>query len=98
MNDFFKITAVVLLGLTMLCCFTVAATYQIECPGDLARIEQLRSDVKLVKSNQDEDVIGQVAAWNQTIKSRQRYLQTWYGSFIIPSAWSDVKIIEINSQ
>lgn len=68
---------------------------QVNLPGRLAKIEQLRIDASHTKIGNNEDVIGQVTQWNQTIRSKQAYNKKWWAAITIPNEWDDVKLIEI---
>lgn len=65
-----------------------------EMPGALSQIEQLRADMMHVSKN-SEDIIGQAADWNQTIKSKQAYNKIWWSKMYIPNAWDEVEPIAI---
>jgi hypothetical protein len=64
-------------------------------PGEVARIEQLRIDVKKAGKARSEDVIGQATEWNQKIRSEQAYNKIWWADLITPDEYENVKIIEI---
>ena len=66
---------------------------ELSFPGEQARIEQLREDVNRVAAAASEDLIGQVAHWNQEIKAAKRYRKTWWGRLCVPAAWEDVDVI-----
>ena len=68
---------------------------RVELPAKLARIEQLRSDVKKINSNNSEDVIGQVTFINQEIVEYKAYNKLWYFDLLIPDEWDSVQLIEI---
>jgi hypothetical protein len=63
---------------------------EINMPGNVAQIEQLRKDVARAHRGENEDVIGQAAAWNQRIAAARRYRQFWWGRLMVPSGWDVV--------
>jgi hypothetical protein len=73
----------------------IRGIHELSVPGELAKIEQLREDVKRVASGANEDVIGQVTQWNQEIKSAKRYRMVWWGRLCTPEEWESVNVIEI---
>lgn len=81
-----------ILGLTL-----VAARVgnELSLPANIARIEQLRTDAARTALGANEDVIGQVTAWNQKIRANQRYRTLWYGRLAVPAGWEQVKVIEV---
>jgi hypothetical protein len=64
-------------------------------PGELAQIEQLRSDARKVRDPNSEDVVGQIAEVNRTIASNKKYNRMWWSAWAIPDAWDDVQLIEV---
>jgi len=68
---------------------------ELSVPGEIAKIEQLRDDVRRVKHGANEDVIGQVTQWNQAIKSAKRYRMVWWARLCVPEEWESVDVIEI---
>ena len=85
----------VLLFLTIIVCTAMRLEAQWELPGAVAEIEQLRSDAEKVRFGESEDVVGQIAAWNQTIKRMQRYNNLWWADWLVPDGWDDVEIIRV---
>lgn len=73
----------------------IGGVERLQMPGSLARIEQLRQDVRKTSMGNSEDVVGQVTQWNQRIRSMQAYNGTWYAGPVIPDAWDSVKTIPL---
>lgn len=65
-----------------------------ETTGQIAQIEQLRSDVTKAPCI-GTDVIGQVTDVNQIIRANQRYNHTWYAGAFTPDAWDAVDVISV---
>ena len=64
-------------------------------PGNLAKLEQLRSDVELVGDNLGEDVMGQVTEMNQALRAKQKYNSLWWADIFIPDAYDDLEVIKV---
>ena len=60
-----------------------------------AAVEQLGSDVWGVDVLSNEDVMGQITEWNQTIRSKQRLKDTFWGGIVTSSRWRMIELIEI---
>jgi hypothetical protein len=87
--------AVLVEGFALLVGGVALAVNHAEMPGQLAQIEQLRTDVRRVDVAESEDVIGQVVQWNQHIRSQQRYNDVWWAAWSIPNRWDSVLPIEL---
>ena len=96
MWEFLGILATTILVSTLLVGGITRVAKQTEMPGKIAAIEQLRADVRLSNVGSDEAIIGQVAQWNQAIRSNQRYRTIWWGRLFVPKAWETVRLIAIN--
>jgi len=66
-----------------------------EFPGDVAAIEQVRSDVQVPGIGQNEDVVGRAATWNEKIARFQRYNKLWYAAPCIPNGIDDIELIAL---
>lgn len=64
-------------------------------PGNLADIEQLRTDASDVDPAQAEDVIGQVVEKNRWLAETQALNQTWWFGWTIPDDYDQVPFIEV---
>jgi hypothetical protein len=93
--DFLKFLAVFCSIVLFLLFGLIRGLMEISTPGELAAIEQLRSDVLRVGTGASEDVIGQVTEWNQNIRSNQRYRNLWWSRLLTPKEWDNVDVIEI---
>ena len=90
------IVAAILIGVGGIVAFMYGIMFigeRLSLPGSLARIEQLRTDVRGIGAAESEDVIGQVTKWNQTIASNKRYNATWWAAPIVPNEWDSVQPI-----
>ena len=86
----------------MICVFALAIIYislvvrnELNFPGEVAQIEQLRSDSAKVSVQESEDVVGQITFWNQLIASNQRYNKIWWSHLVIPDGWDEIMPIPI---
>lgn len=68
---------------------------QLSLPGELARIEQLRSDASQVSPQEAEDVFGQVTEVNQHIAACRRYNQIPVLCLMVPNVWDHVEPIRM---
>lgn len=85
----------VMLAFSILFIGLIRGINEISSYGELAMIEQLREDVGRVGFGANEDVIGQVAQWNQEIKAKKRYRMLWLGRICVSEEWESVDVIEI---
>lgn len=88
-------TLVVILPFVLFAGGIAFVVQRVNVRGELAQIEQLRTDASNVNAAESEDVIGQVTQWNQRIRSQQRYNDAWYASWLIPNAWDRVQPIQL---
>lgn len=101
MNDFTEILTYILsicLFVSVIVLGSRWLSYNMQTPGELARVEQLRHDVEDAYSldpDMLEVVIGQATRANQDIKYWQKYRQIWWSKWAIPDEWDDVKLIEL---
>lgn len=58
-------------------------------------IEQLRIDASAVSETMGDHVQGQVAQWNQTIRSKQRWNRIAVIGWFIPNGWDRIQPINI---
>lgn len=93
--DIAKIMGIALLGVFLFLYCGMSVVNRVNLAGEIAQIEQLRSDVQRVENISNEDVIGQVTAMNQAIARNQAYNKLWWADVTIPDAWDSVKPIEI---
>ncbi len=78
--------------------FIVASSWLIlrmALPGDLAKVESLRTDAALVDPRYSEDIAGLVAEENRRIAKAKRYNHVWWSALLIPNEWDSVERIEI---
>lgn len=68
---------------------------QMEVPGALMHVEQVRAGVSSVECTNAEDVYGQAVDANAFIAKRQRYNQIWWAAWFVPNAYDGVELIEI---
>jgi hypothetical protein len=93
--DLFKSFTIAALAMLVLTLGSGKVRAELSFPGELAQIEQLRSDVTKVSTGSNEDVIGQVTAANQTIALNQRYRKIWWSHMFVASGWDEVEPIVI---
>lgn len=87
-----------LIGITVILALIytiIGAVYRLSTPGELAEIEQLRSDAVKISAQESEDVIGQVTKRNQDIVATKLYNKLWWSDPLIPDVWDDVRVIEL---
>ena len=90
------ITVIAVLVVLALLAFVIAATCErLSFPGEVARIERLRKDVRAARPGSDEDVIGLAAEMNQRIASRKQYNSLWWADLVLPDGWDDIQFIAI---
>ncbi len=66
-------------------------------PGNLAKVEQLRSDAKQANVLNSEAIMGQVTKWNQRIKSRQADNTIPIFCLTVPNGWDDMELIDVKN-
>jgi hypothetical protein len=71
--------------------------YLVDLIGAKNQIDQLRSDMMSISDVALGNLAGQATAWNQTIRSRQAYNDTWWGDFLIPDDWNDIALLSMPS-
>lgn len=101
MNEFkmlAKVTVCLVASLLLVIYSMGAIVNKLTVGGDIAKIEQLRSDAQKVHTGNNEDVVGQVTQWNQEIRNNQWYNSRWWAALLIPNEWDAVKPIEIPKQ
>ncbi len=101
MNDY-KVLAialgVLLFGICLVLSVFVIIGAKLTVGSDIARVEQLRRDASKATTGNNEDILGQVTQWNQTIQSYHWYNKRWWADLYVPDEWDDVKVIEIPQQ
>lgn len=68
---------------------------RITFPSDVAKIEQLRKDVLVVKGETAQGVYRLAAEKNMEISENQMQNTLWYFDTLIPDGWMAVKMIDI---
>ena len=89
---------VLVLSLLLICAIIGRIGEEMSFPGALAEIEQLRKDARNVRFGESEDVIGQVASWNQIIRKKQMYNSLWWADLEFPDGWNKVETIKIGEE
>ena len=97
MKDFLFVLIVISLVILIPTLGIIGCTNHTTIPNSQAKIEQLRKDAASVDPAQAEDVIGQVAEWNQTIRSNQVWNDSFWG-FLIPDEWDSIEVIPVPSE
>lgn len=67
-------------------------------PGEVASIEQLRSDAPKTACQNAEDVVGQVTAANQAIMAAKAYDRVPLFGLAVPDGWRHIQTIDIPQQ
>lgn len=75
----------------------VRVGYVVDLIGAKTQIDQLRFDMTNISEAALGDVVGQATAWNQTIRSRQAYNDTWWGDLLIPDDWNHIAMLPMPS-
>ena len=94
-KEFLAFATIVVVVVFLLLVGLIRGLNELDVVGSFAKIEQLRSDVQKIDSRSNEDVIGQVTEWNQTIRSCKQYREKWWGRIGTPEEWEDVELIEL---
>lgn len=79
-------------------CGMAAGIQRLTFPGEVAEIEQIRSDSTHLNPATAEDVVGQITAWNQHIRSKKAYNNLWWSGWAIPDGWDDIQYIPVPKQ
>ena len=95
MREIGWVIAVLTVALFAFIYILMAISNRMEVDPQIARIEQLRRDVKKVDPSRAEDVVGQVTQWNQTIASNQAWNRKWWIDPVVSDKWEEVALIEL---
>jgi LysM repeat protein len=100
MPNFLRSTLAILIAFGLLCVpfLVIRVGYSIDLIGAKTQIEQLRSDMQNISDVLLSSVVGQATKWNQTIRSRQAYNNTWWGDPLIPDDWDTIAMLPLPSQ
>lgn len=85
----------VLFGALLLITSSVFIGSRMTFPSDVAKIEQLRKDVLVVKGETAQGVYRLAAEKNMEISENQMQNTLWYFDTLIPDGWMSVKMIDI---
>ena len=103
-NDYeYDLSFVSMIGIIMLVIILafiglIRGVQEVAVRGEIAKIEQLRSDVKRVSPGDNQYVMGQVTQWNQEIQSAKRYRTVWWGRLCTPEEWESVNVIDLGDK
>jgi len=92
MIDFLKFLTIGMVVLLLWITFVLGVINKSAIIGDIASIEQFRSDFKKVN---DKTLFGDAILINRRIASNQSMNRDWYFDLIVPDEWDDIKFIQI---
>lgn len=90
-----KQSFVIILVIFGICALIMSGGAHMSAPGQIAKVEAVRSAVSRVDPTQAEDIYGQAVEANARIKSRQLYNNLWWSGIFVSDRWDDVEEIDI---